>query len=139
MRINRMKMFTYINGFTLSLVLKQRLEAAQKWPIKGEHFVIAVPAKCIKDDDCLKGEAVCLRGECHCTNPLAKGDGRLICDSYREYFVVGIKACKQTLRLRERGVKIKKRQRGKMKGEMGEWGEMLRHLSPLLIPRVALA
>ena len=27
MRINCMKMFTYINGFTLSLVVKQRLEA----------------------------------------------------------------------------------------------------------------
>ncbi|KAM7447354.1 hypothetical protein ABFA07_004370 [Porites harrisoni] len=44
-----------------------------------------VPAKCITDDDCVKGEAVCLRGECHCTNPLARGDGRLICDSYLFY------------------------------------------------------
>ena len=38
MRINCMKMLTYINGFTLSLALKQRLEATQKWPIKDEHL-----------------------------------------------------------------------------------------------------
>ena len=79
--------------------------------------VIAVPAKCITDDDCVKGEAVCLRGECHCTNPLARGDGRLICDSYREYIVIGIKVFKQAFRLRERGFKIAKRRRGKMKGK----------------------
>ena len=132
-------MFTYINGFTLSLALKQRLEAAQKWPIEEEHSVIAVPAKCITDDDCSKGEAVCLRGECHCTNPLARGDGRLICDSYREYFVIGMKAFKEAFRLRERGFKIAKRRRGKMKGKWREWGEILRRLSLLLIPRVALA
>ena len=117
MRINCMKMFTYINGFTLSLALRQRLEAARKWPIEEEHSVIAVPAKCITDDDCLKGEAVCLRGECHCTNPLARGDGRLICDSYREYFVSGIKTFKQAFRLREREFKIAKRRQGKIKGE----------------------
>lgn len=87
----------------------------------------------------MKGEAVCLRGECHCTNPLARGDGRLICDSYRKYIVIGIKAFKQAFRLRERGFKIAKRRRGKMKGEWGEWGEILRRLSPLLIPRVSLA
>ena len=38
MRINCMKMFTYINGFTLSLALKQRLAVTQKWPIKDEHL-----------------------------------------------------------------------------------------------------
>ena len=100
--------------------------------VKEKHSVIAVPAKCITDDDCLKGEAVCLRSECHCTNPLARGDGRLICDSYREYIVIGIKAFKQAFRLRERGFKIAKRRRGKMKGEIGEWGEMLRRLPPSL-------
>ena len=30
----RMKKDFHVNGFTLSLALKQRLEATQKWPVK---------------------------------------------------------------------------------------------------------
>ncbi|XP_078374216.1 uncharacterized protein LOC144657744 [Oculina patagonica] len=38
-----------------------------------------VLASCESDKDCLKGDAVCIRRECHCVEPYAFGDGQIAC------------------------------------------------------------
>ena len=42
-------------------------------------IVLAEPAPCESDKDCLKGKAKCVRLECHCTEKLAIGDGKTEC------------------------------------------------------------
>ena len=44
-------------------------------------FVLAEPASCESDKDCLKGKAKCIRRECHCIGDYDFGDGKTQCDS----------------------------------------------------------
>ena len=44
-------------------------------------LVLAAPAICESDKDCLKGQAKCVRRECHCTDKYAFGDGKTKCES----------------------------------------------------------
>ena len=60
-------------------VTPSRLILEQKFPrpdAKTTNSFTAAPQLCSSDDDCLKGKARCIRGECHCDNPIAFGDGK---------------------------------------------------------------
>ena len=49
----RIKLHFHINGFALSLALKQRLEVTQKWPTPLEH-IIALICKMLKKFDTVR-------------------------------------------------------------------------------------
>ncbi|XP_078372573.1 uncharacterized protein LOC144656204 isoform X2 [Oculina patagonica] len=56
--------------------------------IGGLHAVdYPEPAKCESDEDCLKGQAKCIRRECHCTGKYAFGDGKTKCEKWKQCLI----------------------------------------------------